>query len=62
MLGALPAMLVRYKAIIRDGYALNFADALSLERTRGRQFNAGLSSDALESRREGVRERNRSAS
>lgn len=62
MLGALPEMLVRYKSIIRDGYALNFADALSLERTRGRQFNAGLSADALESRREGVHERNRSAS
>lgn len=60
MLGALPEMLVRYKSIIRDGYAVNFGDALVLERTRGRQFNAGLSAGDLESRREGVRERNRS--
>lgn len=62
MLGALPEMLVRYKAIIRDGYALNFGDGLVLERTRGRQFNAALSAGDLESRREGVRERNRTNS
>ena len=61
MLGALPEMLVRYKAIIRDGYALSFGDGLLLERTRGRQFNAALSAGDLESRREGVRERNRTS-
>jgi len=59
MLGALPEMLVRYKAIIRDGFALSYGDALALEKTRGRQFNAGLSPDAVESRREAVRQRNR---
>ncbi len=59
MLGALPEMLVRYKAIIRDGYALPLAEALALEKQRGREFNARLQANAIDARREGVRERNR---
>jgi len=59
MLGALPEMLVRYKAVIRDGYALPFGEALALERNRGRAFNARLQADTIEARRESVRERNR---
>ena len=61
MLGALPEMLVRYKAIIRDGFALPYGEGLTLEKTRGRAFNTGVSADAIESRREQVRERNRGA-
>ena len=59
MLGALPEMLVRYKAIIRDGFALPYGEGLTLEKTRCRAFNTNVSADAIESRREQVRERNR---
>jgi enoyl-CoA hydratase len=59
MLGAQPDMLLHYKALIRDGYALPFAEALVLERERGRAFNTRIASDAIEARREAVRERNR---
>ncbi len=59
MLGALPGMLERYKALIDDGYALPYGEARELERSRSRATNAGLSADAIESRREAVRERNR---
>ena len=61
MLGNLPHMLNRYKAIINDGFALACGDGLALEKTRARAFNAGVDSADVESRREAVRERNRSA-
>ena len=57
--GALPEMLRHYKAVINDGYALPFGEALVLERTRGRAFNTQIGAQAIESRRESVRERNR---
>jgi len=59
MLGTLPAMLVRYKAIINDGYALAYGDGLALERSRAREFNAQVAADDVEARREAVRARNR---
>jgi enoyl-CoA hydratase len=59
MLGTVPEMLVRYKAVIRDGYALPFGDAMALERQRSREHNARVAADAVESRREAVRSRNR---
>lgn len=59
MLGTVPDMLLRYKAVIRDGYALPFGEAQQLERNRSRAFNAGVGADAVESRREAVRSRNR---
>jgi enoyl-CoA hydratase len=60
LLGAVPEMLLHYKAMIRDGYGLPFAEAMALERQRGRAFNARLAAQAIESRREAVREHNRS--
>jgi len=60
MLGTLPEMLLRYKAVINDGYAQAFGDALVLEKTRARAFNSQVGADAVEQRREAVRERNRS--
>ena len=60
MLGTLPAMLTRYKAIINDGYALAYGDGLALEKTRARAFNTQVSADDVEQRREAVRARNRS--
>ncbi len=59
MLGTVPEMLLRYKAVIRDGYALPFGEAMALERQRGREHNARVAADAVESRREAVRSRNR---
>lgn len=59
MLGCLPDMLVRYKAIIDDGFALNFGEGMQLEKTRSREFNAQVGAAAIEARREGVRARNR---
>jgi enoyl-CoA hydratase len=59
MLGAIPAMLQHYKAIIRDGYALSYGEGMALERQRGRAFNGQLDSADIEGRREGVRQRNR---
>lgn len=61
MLGTLPAMLTRYKAVINDGYALAFGEALALEKSRAREFNAAVAADEVEQRREAVRQRNRAA-
>lgn len=59
MLGCLPEMLVRYKAIIDDGFALGFGDGMRLEQQRSREYNAQVGAAAIEARREGVRARNR---
>lgn len=60
MLSTVPDMLTRYKAVIRDGFALPFGEGLALERQRSREHNARVAADAVESRREAVRSRNRS--
>jgi enoyl-CoA hydratase len=60
MLSCLPQMLVRYKAIIDDGFALSFGQGMQLEKARSREFNAGVGAAAIEARRESVRARNRS--
>jgi enoyl-CoA hydratase len=59
MLLAQPGMLERYKAIIDDGFALPFGEAMALERQRAREFNATVTPSDIEQRREAVRERNR---
>ena len=61
MLGALPAVLAHYKAVIRDGYALPFGEAMAMEKQRGRAFNTRLAASDIEGRREAVIERNRQA-
>lgn len=59
MLGTLPAMLSRYKAVINDGFDLAFGEGMALEKSRAREFNARVASDDVEQRREAVRQRNR---
>ncbi len=59
MLSCLPEMLARYKAIIDDGFALNFDEGMRLEKQRSREYNAQVGAAAIEARREGVRARNR---
>lgn len=61
MLGTLPAMLVRYKAVINDGFALPAGEAMVLEKNRAREFNAQVAADDVEQRREAVRQRNRAS-
>ncbi len=60
MLGTLPEMLLRYKALINDGWALAAGDAMALEKDRARGFNSQVSAGDVERRREAVRQRNRS--
>ncbi len=59
MLGTLPHMLTRYKAVINDGWALPAGEALVLEKNRARSFNSQVAADDVEQRREAVRARNR---
>jgi len=61
MLGTLPHMLVRYKAVINDGWALAAGDGMALEKERARAFNSQVAADDVEQRREAVRARNRAA-
>jgi enoyl-CoA hydratase len=62
MLGTLPAMLIRYKAVINDGFALAGGEAMVLEKNRAREFNARVAAGDVEQRREAVRQRNRETS
>ena len=59
MLSCVPEMLVRYKAIIEDGFALPFGEGMALEKARSSEFNAKVGAAAVEARREAVRARNR---
>jgi len=59
MLSCVPEMLVRYKAIIDDGFALPFGEGMQLEKQRSREYNAAVGAAVIEARREGVRARNR---
>jgi enoyl-CoA hydratase len=58
MLGCLPEMLTRYKALINDGFALTFGDAMTMERERSIEHNTRVQAMAIEGRRELVRQRN----
>lgn len=57
MLSVIPAMLVSYKKVIDNGYALPFGEGLALERERARAANVSVSAEEIERRREAVRAR-----
>ena len=57
MLSCVPETLNAYKALIDDGYAANFGDAISLEAERGRVANRQVDGRAVEQRRENIRAR-----
>ena len=59
MLSLDPTMLVTYKRVIDDGYAMNFGDAMALEARVATDFNAAVSPEAVEARRRAVLERGR---
>jgi len=48
MLSCVPEMLVRYKAVINDGFALPFGEGMQLEKARSREFNATVGAAAVE--------------
>jgi enoyl-CoA hydratase len=54
-----PEMVARYRAIIDEGAALPFREALALEAARARAFNDAIPATAIEDRRAGVFESNR---
>lgn len=54
-----PVMLRNYKALINDGFALSFGDAMKLEAERSTGLNAQVSADEVEARRRAVTERGR---
>ena len=59
MLAGLPEMLVHYKKVIANGYAMPFGEALEYEQRCGREFNARLRPEAIENRRGTLFEQNR---
>jgi enoyl-CoA hydratase len=51
--------LRRYKRLIDQGYALPFGDAMALERIHAATFNATVTADSIEARRQTVQARGR---
>ena len=62
MLSLEPDMLVSYKRVIDDGYALSFGDAMHLEARVALEYNAAVSPAAVEARRRAVLDRGRQQS
>ena len=52
-------MLVTYKAMIDDGYALAMGDGLTLEHARSVIHNASVTPEMVEARRQAVQARGR---
>ncbi len=59
MLSLEPDMLVSYKRLIDEGYALSFAKAMALEARVAVEYNAAVSPEAVEARRRAVLDRGR---
>jgi enoyl-CoA hydratase len=57
MLSVLPHMLVAYKKVIDDGYAVSFSQGMAIERERADANNLSVSAEDIEARREAVRAR-----
>lgn len=57
MLSCAPDMLVAYKKLIDDGYAVPYNEARKLEVNRARAANRSVQADVIESRREAIRSR-----
>ena len=57
MLSCVPETLAAYKKLMDDGYGATFSDGLKLEDETGRVANRQVSGDAIEKRREAIRQR-----
>jgi len=55
-----PGFSAAYKALIADGYAMNFGDGMALENARSSAANAQVSAQAVETARAAVQARGRS--
>lgn len=62
MAGIDPAMLAAYKALIDEGYAASFGEALEIEKLRSSAANARVEAADVEARRRAVIERGRGQS
>ena len=62
MLSVVPEMLVAYKRVINDGYAMTFGDGLKLEGERARAANVSVQARDVEQRRAGIRARGKAQS
>jgi enoyl-CoA hydratase len=60
MASCVPDVLVEYKRLINDGYALPFGEAMRLEAARSVEHARSVTAEAIESRRAGIQERGRS--
>lgn len=59
MLSLEPAMLVSYKRVIDEGYAMPFGEAMQFEARFAADFNSAVPPEAVEARRRAVLERGR---
>jgi enoyl-CoA hydratase len=62
MLSVVPDMLVNYKRVINDGYALSLGDGLRVEGERARAANTTVQARDVEQRRAGIRARGKAQS
>lgn len=60
MLSTLPNMLVAYKRLIDDGYAMNFQEGIAEEKKRSRTWAASVKGSDIEKLRGEIRDRGRS--
>ena len=57
MLSTVPEMLVAYKRLIDDGYAMNFQDGVAEEKKRSKAWSASITGSQIEQRRNAVQAR-----
>ncbi|WP_439814672.1 enoyl-CoA hydratase [Zavarzinia sp. CC-PAN008] len=60
MLSLVPEMLLNYKRLIDDGFAVGFGDAMALELQRSKSANTTVAAADVEARREAIRQRGKS--
>lgn len=60
MASCVPEVLVQYKRLIDEGYALPFGEAMRLEARRSIEHAASVTAEAIESRRAAIQQRGRS--
>lgn len=59
MLSCVPETLTAYKALMDDGFAVNFGDGMALEQSRSRAANTQVGAGDVEARREAIKARGR---
>ena len=53
----MPETLAAYKALMDDGFAMNFADGMDLEQARSRAANRQVGAADVEARRAAIQQR-----